>query len=192
MKDQKLKSHIFQNLKIIVLALLLVVGTQYVAAVDWRAPAGSPPNNNTSAPINVGVDGQSKLGGVTLGAGMSASGLSLNVPFGNVQFQLGDANPTGKVLKAKDANGTLEWATDGSGGGSSNTVSYVADPRNNTRTAVTEGFPSNGSFISVPAPSVLSVSCPDNQVLTGLYLQQDNAGPRYEVVGVKCAALQTP
>ncbi len=194
MNNHNFKNHVFQNLKIIAVAILLAVGTQYAFAVDWQNPAGPPPGNNTAAPINVGNAGQIKTGGVTLGLGLEnvPNGLGLNVPFGKVKFKLGATNPAGKFLKASDADGTLEWATVSGGGSSSNTVSYVSNPSGTNRDADVLTSVPQGTFNSIPAPSVLAVSCPDDQVLTGLYLQQGNPGIRYEVVGVKCAALQTP
>jgi hypothetical protein len=63
----KNKIQIFNTVKVIILAFILAAGMQYVSAQSWSAPTGSPPGNNTYAPLNVGTSGQTKDGGLTLG-----------------------------------------------------------------------------------------------------------------------------
>lgn len=54
---------ITQNIKAVILGLLVVLGASYVSAGTWQAaPAGGPPNGNVDAPINVGYSGQVKNG----------------------------------------------------------------------------------------------------------------------------------
>ena len=69
-----MKTKITQNIKSIILALILVAGVGYVSAA-WTAPVSAPPICNTGdpgcdAPIHVGGVDQTKTGGIT------ASGLT--------------------------------------------------------------------------------------------------------------------
>jgi len=48
-----MKTKIIQNIKSIILALVLVVGVSYVSAA-WTNPPANPTNGNVDAPINVG------------------------------------------------------------------------------------------------------------------------------------------
>ncbi len=63
-----------QEIKVIVLALIMALGVSYVEAV-WTAPNGAPPNNNATAPINVGISNQAKGGVVVPGSTLSIYGI---------------------------------------------------------------------------------------------------------------------
>lgn len=106
-----------QTIKVIALALVLAFGVQYAVAQTWVGPSGSPPGNNTPAPLNVGSLGQIKTGGVTLGSGLTAAGVALNVPNGKVMLKLPTPPTVGQVLTAQDTSGTLGWTTPAAGGG---------------------------------------------------------------------------
>ncbi|MEK7582103.1 MAG: hypothetical protein AAB488_02140 [Patescibacteria group bacterium] len=60
------KNELFQSLKTLALALILSVGVSYVYA--WTGPIGTPPNDNTDAPINTGTVSQVKDGGLSVDA----------------------------------------------------------------------------------------------------------------------------
>ncbi len=95
----KTKNQIFSIAKVIILALVLTVGIQYVAAQQsWSPPVGTPPANNTYAPINVGTDVQYKSGGLGVGWGVTqASGIGLLVKNGAVGFGTSAPNPTSRL-----------------------------------------------------------------------------------------------
>jgi len=48
---------------ILALALVALLGYQFMSAQIWKAPAGSPPANNVQAPINIGTSTQSRQQG---------------------------------------------------------------------------------------------------------------------------------
>lgn len=102
------KENLFQNLKILVLALILAAGVPY--ALAWTGPTAPPPGSNTPAPVNVGTTNQVKTGGlgvagfvadsVTVGSTVNASAIT------SPKFCIGTACIT-------------EWPTGGGGGGGS-------------------------------------------------------------------------
>lgn len=100
------QTNIFQNLKIILLALALVFSVQYVSAATWSAPTGSPPANNTDKPIEVSENPQTKDGGliVASGAGVNPGFVVLN---GYVGIGLAENVFPGKKL---DVNGWVRAA----------------------------------------------------------------------------------
>ena len=49
------RTSLLTSLKAIILALLLSVGISYLYAA-WANPTDTPPNGNTPAPINVGLE----------------------------------------------------------------------------------------------------------------------------------------
>ena len=55
--------NIFHNALVIVASFVFVI-TVVNAATTWKGPTANPPNNNTDAPINVGLDNQVKAGGL--------------------------------------------------------------------------------------------------------------------------------
>ena len=110
-----MKTKIIQNIKSIILALILVIGVGYVSAQSWTPPTASPPGNNTDTPLNVGNSGQTKSGGLTFNTGGAVNGLIVatgNVGIGTVSPQAKLAVQDGSVL----FDGTI-GATPVSGGG---------------------------------------------------------------------------
>lgn len=119
MKNSPTLGTTFQTLKIILLALVLAAGFQYVVAqaADWRAPTANAPGGNTPAPLNVGRTGQIKDGGITLGQLAAPSDLSLNIPNGRVILKPGGSGgANGYVLKT-DGTGLVSWGQDNTGAG---------------------------------------------------------------------------
>ena len=95
-----MKIKIIQNIKSVILALILVAGVSYVSAAStWSSPTAAAPGNNVDNPLNVGSAGQVKSGGLTLNTGGAATGLI--VQNGNVG--IGTATPTQKL----DVNGVI-------------------------------------------------------------------------------------
>ncbi len=47
------------------LALLILVGYNFISAQSWTAPTGTPPANNAAAPVNIGTTAQDKNGTFT-------------------------------------------------------------------------------------------------------------------------------
>jgi hypothetical protein len=95
----------------------LLLGAFVLSAVagTWTAPASTPPNGNVDAPLNVGIDTQTKNGTIYL------KGLAVN--------PTGTANITvGSVLTATNADGTVGWTspnTSGSGSIPSNLTIFT-------------------------------------------------------------------
>jgi hypothetical protein len=111
-----MKTTLTQNLKSIILALILVVGISYVSA--WTGPRLSPPDGNASAPINVGggttgnIYTQTKSGILNL-AHLFTSDLTVTNADGTVTNI-----PAGSTLVADGANtGKVKWGTAGAGAG---------------------------------------------------------------------------
>lgn len=121
-----MKTKITQNIKAIILALILVAGVGYASA-NWTAPTNTPPTCPTGspgcdAPLHVGSIGQIKGGPLTLG------GLGI---IGDFKFlPLSGTPPTsGQVLMADDSNlalGKVKWGTV-SGGGTNTSDAYQVD-----------------------------------------------------------------
>jgi hypothetical protein len=123
-------SKILANLKIVVLAVIFAAGVSYISA--WTGPGSgvTPPNNNVSAPLNVGSSTQAKAGALVLNSGwtdslgnavQAATGLEVfgTSSFqGSVQINSGSPQP-GYVLTAQDTNGTAEWVAGGGAAASS-------------------------------------------------------------------------
>lgn len=114
-----MKQKIIQNIKSIILALILVAGVSYVSAYStWTAPTATAPGNNTDTPLNVSNTGQIKVGGLTLNTGGATNGLvvdkGLTILKGGLQFPTGAG--AGKVLTS-DASGNASWAAAAGGGG---------------------------------------------------------------------------
>jgi hypothetical protein len=104
-----MKTKITQNIKAIILGLIIAVGAGYVSA--WTAPTQSPTGGNVAAPINVGLNSQIKSGILTL-AHLFTSDLTVTNPDGSVT-----GIPTGSVLVADGTNtGKVKWGTIGAGG----------------------------------------------------------------------------
>jgi hypothetical protein len=116
-----MKNNIKQNIKAIILGLVLTLGIGYVAAqTTFTGPTCSPtadPGCNIPAPVNVGSLLQSKLGPLTLG-GLGVVGDFKFIPTNLVP------PTTGQVLMADDsdlASGKVKWGSV-SGGGSGRVV----------------------------------------------------------------------
>lgn len=102
-----MKTKIIQNIKSIILALILVLGVSYVSAFStWVAPTATAPGNNADTPLNVSGTGQIKIGGLTLNCGTNAgcvfnstsASYGLIVPNGYVG--IGTTSPSAKLQVA--------------------------------------------------------------------------------------------
>lgn len=131
---------ILNTVKVVVLALILTVGVQFVAAqstTTWQPPTSSPPQGNTYAPLNVGPSGQVKDGGLTLGYTLSASAPALIIKNGKLCLPQG----TGTLPPEGDCRSS--WPTGGSGSGINCTgnctagfIPFFYDSNQITRSAV--------------------------------------------------------
>lgn len=115
-----MKTKIIQNIKAIVLGLILAVGVSYAAAGTWTAPVGAPPGNNTDAPINVGGASQTKTGPLTL-LHLFTPDLTVTNPDGSVTNI-----PSGSALVADgDNTGKVKWAAAATVGNTSPSCTYT-------------------------------------------------------------------
>jgi hypothetical protein len=97
-----MQNTIIQNVKVLILALLLVVGIGTVYG-DWTNPPGSPPTcpsgtPGCDAPLHIGIQGQVRQAGLTVAAGSNPSNpgfLGFSVLNGNVG--IGTSAPTSKL-----------------------------------------------------------------------------------------------
>ncbi len=115
----KINSIIINNIKAILLGILVVVGSGYVIA-DYSAPGCSPTGCNTDAPINVGQGPQAKVGRLIIGtfdtSSLSQYVFSVKNALSYIQ-SLGTNNLTlidgtqadGLVLTAVDDTGLATW-----------------------------------------------------------------------------------
>jgi hypothetical protein len=93
-----MKKQITQDIKSIVLALIIVLGVSYVSADSpWRNAPNPPPTGNPDAPVNVGPDSQYKSGFFQVNAndtsGTTNAGWGFMVPSAPSYFHsLGVAN----------------------------------------------------------------------------------------------------
>lgn len=125
---------------IAILALVVLVYAVSVSA-NWGAPTAVPPNGNTTAPINVGYELQSKLGPLVVGAFRSLGaaifddtlttvgsvGVGTPTPSAKLevagQVKITGGTPGANKVLASDAMGLASWKTlaelggGGSGGG---------------------------------------------------------------------------
>ena len=95
-----MKAKIIQNIKSIILALILMLGVGVVSAVGtWKNPDCGPTGCNTDTPINVSDTIQTKDGGLILGGGLVTG--RLNPPYGLIvekgNVGIGTAAPTRKL-----------------------------------------------------------------------------------------------
>jgi len=58
--------YIQQNIKAIILGLIIAVGVSYAYAANFEGPKCAPPDCNTDAPLNVGIINQGKQAGLVL------------------------------------------------------------------------------------------------------------------------------
>lgn len=112
-----LKQDFLNTAKIILLAVILTAGISYA----WTGPSATAPGSNTDAPINVGTNGQSKVGGLILGTGLTSSDNGLIITNGKVG--IGNIAP----VQALDVTGQIhssgDICTDAGGGKCLSTVS---------------------------------------------------------------------
>jgi len=76
-------------------------------ALSWQEPTQNPPQGNVPAPLNVGPDGQSKVGGLILNTGDATHAPAPNgliVQYGNVG--IGTTNPQAKLEVSGSNAGT--------------------------------------------------------------------------------------
>lgn len=96
---------IFQQVRIIALAVVFSFGLSYVYA--WTTPTATPPGGNVSAPINTGDNTQYKAGNLVLNDSALPFVNGLIVRYGNVG--IGTTAPTQKLSVA----GTIESTSGG-------------------------------------------------------------------------------
>jgi hypothetical protein len=88
-----------QNL-ILIFSIIATIFIVNFLVFAWTEPASSPPNNNVSAPLNIGNTGQSKAGGLILNVGGASNGLII----ANGNVGIGMSNPSKKLDVAGDIN----------------------------------------------------------------------------------------
>ncbi len=122
-----MKTKITQNIKAIILGLVIAVGAGYVSA--WTAPTLPPTGGNVAAPINVGggvgsIYTQTKSGILNLAHLITSDLTVIN----------SDATPivSGQILTADGTTGKVKWgaATGGSTGGTSSYAYYCFSKAN--------------------------------------------------------------
>jgi len=72
-----MKKIIINNLKVLVIALILSVGVSYVSAA-WNNPTSNPAGGNVATPINVSSVNQVKNGDLVVGGTLTAQGYDLS------------------------------------------------------------------------------------------------------------------
>ncbi|MCR4275761.1 MAG: hypothetical protein NUV83_03440, partial [Candidatus Wolfebacteria bacterium] len=105
----------------ILITIVAVILTSAAIAYGWTAPVAGPPGNDTEPPINTGLTGQIKQGGLTLGS-VAGVQLGLGVLNGNVGIGTITPNPSkgiGGYLDARDVylRDVSKWASELGGGG---------------------------------------------------------------------------
>ena len=107
-----MKQKIIQNIKVIVICLIIAAGVSYASA--WTNAPLNPPNNNVDAPLNAGSLQQDKLGALRINTSTSspaATGLFVwgnSIFNGGMKINTGSA-VSGQVLTSTDASGTVAW-----------------------------------------------------------------------------------
>lgn len=136
---KSIKRDALQTLKVVILALTLTVGVNYIFAVDWTPPTATPPGGNTSAPLNVTNAGQIKWGGLTVAANPTVTnglivangktGLATQAPTrtldvagetrlrGHLYGVDNNAGSVGQVLTRTSTGPAWQTASGGGGGG---------------------------------------------------------------------------
>lgn len=85
-----MNNNLLNTTKVLVIALALSAGLQYVVAQTWTAPTATPPADNAYAPLNVGGGtGQSKVSGLTIGTGVVDPAPALILPTGRLSVGAG-------------------------------------------------------------------------------------------------------
>jgi hypothetical protein len=130
-----MKIQIKQNIKAVIVGLLVVVGVGYASAAWNPAPSTGPQNaatNNADAPINVGLNHQEKLGQLFINTDTNnpyAVGLSVfgkTILNGAVQITSGTPGKD-KVLMDTDGTGNVGWGTVSSGGSGLDSLCTTVD-----------------------------------------------------------------
>ncbi len=108
-----------QNIKFIILGLIITAGISYTFAGDFNYPCISgAPNCNTDLPVNSSTTPQAKTGPLSVGTGsLPATGFIFNVPSGTSYFdglatvglQIKAGAGNGKVLKYNSGTGVAGW-----------------------------------------------------------------------------------
>lgn len=94
---------ITQNIKAIILGLVLTLGLSYVGAQTSFGPGCAPPGCNAPVPLNVESNAQTKSGTLTVG------GLGI---VGDFAFLPTGVTPTaGQVLSAVNSQGKVAWTS---------------------------------------------------------------------------------
>jgi hypothetical protein len=202
-------SKILANLKIVVLAVIFAAGVSYISA--WTGPGSgvTPPNNNVSAPLNVGSSTQTKTGGLVLNGGwtdslgnavQAATGLEVfgTSSFqGPVQINTGSPQP-GYILTAQDTNGTVGWSSVSGGSSGRPTfitpITLVTVPSNS---AVNWTTVSNLQNYGVPATAsaiilATNIDAYNDTNDVGIYLRPNSNGSTYKLAGTKTSGGGAP
>jgi len=94
-------SKVKESIKVAAIALVITLGVTYAYAA-WVGPTAAPPNNNVSAPVNIGAIDQVKDGGL---------GVNSLAVFGNGSFSgYAQVGTTASVCSA-GLDGTLRFNT---------------------------------------------------------------------------------
>lgn len=122
------KNKFLNTAKVLVIALALSVGIQYVVAQTWTAPTATPPAGNAFSPLNVGGGtGQTKVSGLTIGTGVADPSPALIVPTGRVSIGAGLA-PGARLDVKGDIRADL---TNKSGAAGRDAIKILASADNN-------------------------------------------------------------
>ncbi len=74
------------------LALLILVGYNFISAQSWTAPTGTPPADNVAAPVNIGAAAQDKAGNLGV-SGLVAFNNGISVVNSAPQITFNDTDP---------------------------------------------------------------------------------------------------
>jgi len=105
-----------KSIKVIVVAVVALVGVAYVQAA-WTDATATPPGDNAPAPINVSENAQARVGWLSLGTtAMPQFNLDIRgsvyadyAMFGQSFMFAGENPANGKVLVSKDSDGAATW-----------------------------------------------------------------------------------
>ena len=104
------------------IGLAVIIGAASIqAASTWTAPSTAAPGGNADAPINVGLNSQSKLGQLLVNTDISnpfTVGLDVwgkTILNGGLQVGSASAITPGSVLTAANANGDATWQAGANG-----------------------------------------------------------------------------